>query len=663
MPLQFRRGTAAERAASTDTPAAGEPWYTTDNNRLYVGDGATVGGVEVGVSANIEQLNNVFTITEATATITNYTVQTNVATVTTSDVHQYYVGLIVDISDSATAILNGTHTITAVPNTTSFSFDLTTANVASTATNGFIVPQVPTNDILAWDQADGRWENIDIDTLLDPVIAATTIGGLSDVSNTYDDDTTIANPAIGNVLRYGYDGNWSEQRAGLAVDNSTKQTYIGVDWTIDRDTAYTANAALFQDINNTGTLVSASGTIDRPPYGDGLVDDGFANFRFTTASIDSTDFTADFWLWRDSASAVSACCSFRQNADINIEFRYDGTNFSLRSESEEDGSAYRPIAQTVRLWIIDDLDDQWVHFVVTRRGSAFRAWVNGTDEGAGAPPAGSTDPDNWDFQFADVDRFNPIAGDDNGHALGPFFLDIGHSWYDPAGGDITSPIERVDFYNKKSGVNVQELDNVDDIETPAHGSYLTYDNVYEKWMVNKPLYAKYRFMLAAAPTGAVASSAIIGQAAALGAWEEMTFANRANTGNDGPEETFDPTLTTLTVAAGGFGGFPPGVYRIDITAEITLDNLAADSYISHNLTINPFVDGVNNDVPSLTNGFVFTTNGTAPGAAVTQTIAFSHTVHLHSETVAENTVQFDLEANQSDEYYVSDATVVFTKIG
>ena len=47
MPLQFRRGTNAQRL--TITPAVGEPIWTTNTNRLYVGDGTTVGGVAVEI--------------------------------------------------------------------------------------------------------------------------------------------------------------------------------------------------------------------------------------------------------------------------------------------------------------------------------------------------------------------------------------------------------------------------------------------------------------------------------------------------------------------------------------------------------------------------------------------------------------------------------------
>jgi hypothetical protein len=49
MPLQIRRGTNAERTGIT--PAAGEPIFTTDQQRLYVGDGVTAGGILVSSGA------------------------------------------------------------------------------------------------------------------------------------------------------------------------------------------------------------------------------------------------------------------------------------------------------------------------------------------------------------------------------------------------------------------------------------------------------------------------------------------------------------------------------------------------------------------------------------------------------------------------------------
>lgn len=46
MPLRLRRGTSSDR--TTITPVQGEPIYTTDTKKLYVGDGTTAGGTEIG---------------------------------------------------------------------------------------------------------------------------------------------------------------------------------------------------------------------------------------------------------------------------------------------------------------------------------------------------------------------------------------------------------------------------------------------------------------------------------------------------------------------------------------------------------------------------------------------------------------------------------------
>lgn len=42
--LQFRQGTDAERLAMDPVPASGEPIYTTDTKRFFIGDGTTTGG-------------------------------------------------------------------------------------------------------------------------------------------------------------------------------------------------------------------------------------------------------------------------------------------------------------------------------------------------------------------------------------------------------------------------------------------------------------------------------------------------------------------------------------------------------------------------------------------------------------------------------------------
>ncbi|WP_298606940.1 hypothetical protein [uncultured Thiothrix sp.] len=47
MKIQLRRITDAQRLALNPVPAAGEPIWTTDTKKLYIGDGTTAGGIVV----------------------------------------------------------------------------------------------------------------------------------------------------------------------------------------------------------------------------------------------------------------------------------------------------------------------------------------------------------------------------------------------------------------------------------------------------------------------------------------------------------------------------------------------------------------------------------------------------------------------------------------
>ena len=55
MALQIRRGTDAQRQGIT--PLAGELISTTDTKKLFVGDGSTVGGVQVDTTLSSQYLS------------------------------------------------------------------------------------------------------------------------------------------------------------------------------------------------------------------------------------------------------------------------------------------------------------------------------------------------------------------------------------------------------------------------------------------------------------------------------------------------------------------------------------------------------------------------------------------------------------------------------
>lgn len=92
MPLRLRRGTNAER--QTITPAQGELIYVTDTKRIWVGDGTTVGGVDIVAAGggslqgsinlntyNIEGLGNI----DIDGTISNGIITFNGSAISTDD--------------------------------------------------------------------------------------------------------------------------------------------------------------------------------------------------------------------------------------------------------------------------------------------------------------------------------------------------------------------------------------------------------------------------------------------------------------------------------------------------------------------------------------------------------------------------------------------------
>lgn len=173
-------------------------------------------------------------------------------------------------------------------------------------------------------------------------------------------------------------------------------------------------------------------------------------------------------------------------------------------------------------------------------------------------------------------------------------------------------------------------------------------------------YTKFQFNLASAPTGAVTGSQIVGQAASLGSWSEVTFANTSTNGT-GPSTGFDPTLTGITHSSGNFVGFEAGVYKVDVSLEVIIAGLANNSYNRYDHEIRPFSDTT--QLPGITQDFNFTCNATAPTGNTTQRVSISLIIHLENATAANNKIQFLLNSDQSNNYYCNSALATFTKIG
>jgi hypothetical protein len=108
---------------------------TTDNlavvaPMIFAGTGNQSDSVDEGLV--VEYATTISTITK---TVSNKSLTSNVATLTTSTSHTYLVGDVVVVS-GVDATFNGTYSITAVPTATTFSYAKTNANVTSAAASG-----------------------------------------------------------------------------------------------------------------------------------------------------------------------------------------------------------------------------------------------------------------------------------------------------------------------------------------------------------------------------------------------------------------------------------------------------------------------------------------------------------------------------------------------
>lgn len=85
MPLQIRRGTDAERLAMTQALAQGELLYVTDTQRIYVGNGSTLGGISVTGYTNADAqdaASQIFTSGSHSGINFSYNTATNTMTAT-----------------------------------------------------------------------------------------------------------------------------------------------------------------------------------------------------------------------------------------------------------------------------------------------------------------------------------------------------------------------------------------------------------------------------------------------------------------------------------------------------------------------------------------------------------------------------------------------------
>ena len=374
MALQFRRGTAADVTSETFVPAAGEPVYLTDQDKLYIGDGTTVGGNLVGGASDLNDLSDLHLTSQDVNTVQSYSISGNTVNLNTVDANNYTVGQQVTITNSPVTILNATHTIVGTPTANTILFQLTAADTGSTTTSGTITPVIPNKAVLAYNTTNTRFQDTKSSDIVGELKSHTDV-------NTYDTTST------GNALRYDYDNYWCIKRPGESIDYDAGTQYLGIDFSsggVAADGVYTANAANFtvdSTAGNSRTSVSGS-FIPRTPYGDGLEDDDTYDITPTTAFVDSTDFTLDFWLRRAAGQDWDNGMLFREsNGNTALAVEYSNNTLRLQSNLNSSGSSTGQILNDVFVWIVPDIDDEWVHICIQVTENSNRAWFNGEDEG------------------------------------------------------------------------------------------------------------------------------------------------------------------------------------------------------------------------------------------------------------------------------------------
>ncbi len=102
--VQLRRGTSSQNASFVGR--AGELIYTTDTKRLFVHDGTTAGGTEIG------SLSSLATV----ATTGNYNDLSNLPTIPSAYTHPNHSGDVTSVGDGATTISNNAVTTVKILN-------------------------------------------------------------------------------------------------------------------------------------------------------------------------------------------------------------------------------------------------------------------------------------------------------------------------------------------------------------------------------------------------------------------------------------------------------------------------------------------------------------------------------------------------------------------
>ena len=272
MALQFRRGTAANRTANNFTPVVGEPIYETDTKKLFIGDGSTVGGVNVNSGFEVAELGDVTLSSETVSNPDTYSVASNVLTLVFDAGHSFTANQNITVAGSSVTALNGSYTVTSVT-TNNVVLPITgVADTSSTLLTANVTADIVDGYVLSWDATNNYWK--DVETIQE-VLGDTTpqLGGDLDVNgndivSTGSNDISF-DPAVGqNVVIKGNatDGsgklvlNCEQNSHGIQIKGPPHSAAATYTLTLPNALPTTAGQALTSDTSGNLSFATVGGT-------------------------------------------------------------------------------------------------------------------------------------------------------------------------------------------------------------------------------------------------------------------------------------------------------------------------------------------------------------------------------------------------------------------
>lgn len=219
MPLQIRRGTAAERNALSSPLVIGELLYVTDQGKLYIGDGTSLGGPDIAGASNQGGkglLISGFTSEEAqdaTRDLFNNGTHSNITF--NYDDSANSMSAVIDLASyNGNVTINGTITADAFRGDYKGSIFADDSSLMIDANNGLVVGPIDTSNIDVKTGLAGSSPVNIISALANPLTPPVLAFRRS--RGTINSPTTTINGDVNlNIIGYGYDGTQFISSAGI----------------------------------------------------------------------------------------------------------------------------------------------------------------------------------------------------------------------------------------------------------------------------------------------------------------------------------------------------------------------------------------------------------------------------------------------------------------